>query len=241
VILGGTCSVRSNRGEWHGIGERSDVFAGLPYALYLPRQTEYELTAATQGCEVAIGRARADEDHPPRLVTPSQVGIELRGGNNATRQIHSIFPPGFGCQRLVSVEVYTPGGNWSSYPPHKHDVHRLDEQGQLLEADLEEIYFYRFSRPGGFAMQRVYSEDGALDQTVTARQNDLVLVPFGYHPVSAAYGYDCYYLNFLAGSAQSLAASDDPRHAWVKQTWTAKDPRLPMFPAADAPGWNGGR
>jgi 5-deoxy-glucuronate isomerase len=156
------------------------------------------------------------------------VEIEIRGGGNATRQINSIFPPGFACERLVAVEVYTPGGNWSSYPPHKHDVHRVDATGQMLEADLEEIYFYKIDRPEGFAIQRVYTTDGRLDETIVARNNQVVLVPEGYHPVSAAPGYNTYYLNFLAGSAQSLANSDDPEHAWVKQTWREKDPRLPL-------------
>ena len=169
-----------------------------------------------------------DEEHPPQLVTPADTAIEIRGGHNATRQINSVFAPGFDCHRLVSVEVYTPGGNWSSYPPHKHDVHREDEQGRLLEADLEEIYYYKIDKPGGFAIQRVYTDDRSLDAAVVANNNDIVLVPYGYHPVSAAYGYDCYYLNFLAGSAQSLANSDDPDLAWVKETWTAQDPRVPL-------------
>jgi 5-deoxy-glucuronate isomerase len=126
------------------------------------------------------------------------------------------------------VEVYTPSGNWSSYPPHKHDEHRLDENGNVLEADLDEIYFYKLDKPEGYAIQRVYSGDGRLDELVMARNDDLVLVPEGYHPVVSAHGYTTYYLNFLAGSAQSLANSDDPQHAWIKETWTEKDPRLPI-------------
>jgi 5-deoxy-glucuronate isomerase len=139
-----------------------------------------------------------------------------------------MIPPGFDCSRLVVVEVYTPSGNWSSYPPHKHDQHRLDENGSLLEADLEEIYFYKMNRPEGYAYQRVYSDDRSMDELILVRDNHLVLSPRGYHPVVAAHGYDCYYLNMLAGSAQSLAASDDPDYAWVKSTWTQQDPRLPL-------------
>jgi 5-deoxy-glucuronate isomerase len=146
-----------------------------------------------------------------------------------------MLAPGFNCQRLIIVEVFTPAGNWSSYPPHKHDEHRLAPDGSLLEADLEEVYFYKVARedqmsnPGdGYAVQRVYTADGSLDQTVVARQDDVVLVPEGYHPVVATPGYHVYYLNALAGSAQSLANSDDPQHAWVKETWRAKDPRLPL-------------
>ena len=154
--------------------------------------------------------------------------MEIRGGGNATRQINSMIPPGFDCQRLVAVEVYTPSGNWSSYPPHKHDVHRQDEQGNLLEADLEEIYFYKLDRPEGYAYQRVYTADGSRDQLVLARSNDVVLVPEGYHPVVSAHGYTTYYLNFLAGSAQSLANTDDPDYAWIKAQWQTQDPRLPV-------------
>jgi 5-deoxy-glucuronate isomerase len=228
VILGGACAVKSNRGEWSRIGGRPHVFGGMGSALYLPRHSEFELTALTPDFEVAACWVPSDQDHPAKLVTPQDSAIEIRGGHNATRQINSIFPPGFDCHRLVCVEVYTPGGNWSSYPPHKHDTHREDNKGNLLEADLEEIYFYKFQRPSGFAMQRVYNDDRTLDAAMVAYTNDIVLVPYGYHPVSAAYGCDCYYLNFLAGSAQSLANQDDPDLAWIQETWTGLDPRVPL-------------
>ena len=228
VVLGGRCDVDSNRGQWPGLGRRPDVFSGMPYALYLPRRTRFTVTALTEGLEVAHCWVATDQDHPPQLVTPEQGNIEIRGGHGATRQINSILPPGFDCHRIVCVEVYTPGGNWSSYPPHKHDVHRQDEAGNVLEADLEEVYYYKIDKPKGYAIQRVYSADRSLDEVMVAHSDDIVLVPEGYHPVSAAYGYTCYYLNFLAGSAQSLANSDDPDYAWVKETWTGKDPRVPL-------------
>lgn len=227
VILAGRCAVRSNKGNWLELGRRANVFEGMPYALYLPRQCQFELEPLTDHVEVAAAWTATDEDHPAQLITPDQSKIEIRGGGNATRQINSIIPPGFDCHRLVCVEVFTPGGNWSSYPPHKHDVHK-EQQGELVEADLEEIYFYKFNRKGAFACQRVYTDDRSLDESIVATNNDVVLIPEGYHPVSAAYGYDCYYLNFLAGSAQSLAATDDPEHAWTRQTWDTKDPRVPL-------------
>ncbi len=231
VVLGGQGAVTSNRGAWPQLGARPNVFAGMPYALYLPRRTDVEIEAISPVLEVACGWAPTGRDYPPRLVTPAEVQVELRGGANASRQIHTIVPPGFPCHRLVCVEVYTPGGNWSSYPPHKHDVHRETPDGAALEADLEEVYYYRFDRPEGFALQRVYTADGTLDAAVVARDHDIVLVPEGYHPVCAAFGYTCYYLNFLAGSAQSLANSEDPAHAWVKTLWRSSDPRLPIVPA----------
>ncbi len=228
VILGGTAHIRSSAGDFLNIGRRKNVFDGKPYAVYLPRHTSFEIEATSDGLEIASSWVASDQDFPARLVTPETSAVELRGGNNASRQINSILPPGFECQRLVLVEVYTPGGNWSSYPPHKHDVHRVDADGKLLEADLEEIYFYKFDRPEGFAYQRVYTTDGRIDALMMARDHDTILVPEGYHPVVGAYGYTTYYLNALAGSAQSLANVDDPEFAWVKSTWTGLDPRLPI-------------
>jgi len=228
VVLGGTCSVQSSQAEWPQVGRRPDVFSGMPYTLYLPRRTEVEIQALSHKLDLAYGWCTSEEDHPARLIRPEEVVVEIRGGSNATRQINSMIPPGFNCQRLVCVEVYTPSGNWSSYPPHKHDQHEVGENGVIQEADLEEVYFYKLDRPEGYAIQRIYTADGRLDETVLARNDDLVLVPEGYHPVVSAHGYTTYYLNFLAGSAQSLANRDDPAYAWIKGTWREKDPRLPL-------------
>lgn len=228
VLLGGTCSVTSNQGRWESIGRRPNVFSGMPYTLFLPPLTRFTLEATSDMLDFAYGWAAAHEKHPARLVRPAEVAVEIRGGDNATRQINKMIPPGFDCSRLVVVEVYTPGGNWSSYPPHKHDQHTLDAQGSLVEADLEEVYFYKIEKPEGYAFQRIYTADQELDELILARDSHLVLSPQGYHPVVAAPGYNCYYLNILAGSAQSLAASDDPQYAWVKDTWKQKDPRLPI-------------
>ncbi|MGA7339417.1 MAG: 5-deoxy-glucuronate isomerase [Terracidiphilus sp.] len=222
VVLGGVCSVSSSRGEWRSFGKRATVFDGLPYTLYLPIDTEFTITADS-ACDLAFCYCRAEEEFPARLVTPEQVGIEIRGGGNATRQIHDMLPPAFPAQRLIVVEVFTPAGNWSSFPPHKHDVHNPPG-----EVDLEEIYYYRIERPEGFALQRVYTADRRIDETLTVRDGEIVLIPEGYHPVAAAHGYNVYYLNALAGSARSLAASDDPDYAWVRGAWREKDPRLPL-------------
>jgi 5-deoxy-glucuronate isomerase len=236
VILGGVCAIRTSAGDFPRVGRRAHVFDGMPYALYLSRGVDFEIEALSDTLDLATCGVPTEEDHPARLITPADCAIELRGGGNASRQINSIIPPGFGCQRLVCVEVYTPGGNWSSYPPHKHDVHRVAADGTLLEADLEEIYFYKIDRPEGYAYQRVYTEDGSIDALMLARSDDIVLVPAGYHPVVSAHGYTTYYLNFLAGSAQSLANSDDPAHAWVKTAWGPLDPRLPLVShAMEAP------
>jgi 5-deoxy-glucuronate isomerase len=224
VLLGGKASVVARGERWSGLGARANVFAGMPHALYLPVRTgRIEIQAEAGGCEVAICGARASREFPPRLIEPSQVEVEVRGGGNATRQINHILKPDFPADRILVVEVYTPSGNWSSYPPHKHDVHNPPG-----EVDLDEIYYYKISKPEGYAIQRVYTRDGRRDETVTVRDNEVVLIPDGYHPVVAAHGYDCYYLNVLAGSARSMAASDDPDYAWVRSAWTDKDPRVPV-------------
>jgi 5-deoxy-glucuronate isomerase len=228
VVLGGVCQVESNIGHWNAVGRRENVFSGMPYTLFLPPGTRFTVRSTSPSLDLAYGWCKALQAYPARLVRPQEVAIEIRGGGNATRQINQMIPPGFPCSRLVVVEVFTPSGNWSSYPPHKHDQLRMDDQGNLLEADLEEIYFYKICQPEGYAYQRIYTMDGQLDELMLVRDSHLVLSPEGYHPVVAAHGFNCYYLNMLAGSAQSLAASDDPAYAWIKDTWKEKDPRLPL-------------
>jgi 5-deoxy-glucuronate isomerase len=237
VALSGSLSVYSNRGEWPRIGKRSSVFNGLPEALYLPRGSSMTVQAVSDA-QFALAWVAASGDHPAQLITSEQVSVEIRGGDNVTRQINGIIRPGFDCDRLVVVEVYTPSGNWSSYPPHKHDVHRVRPDGSLLEADLDEVYYYKIDRPEGYALQRVYTDPASplhragypIDAVVIARDNAVVLIPEGYHPVSSPVGYTTYYLNVLAGTAQSLAASDDPQYAWVKDTYQTRDPRVPIYP-----------
>jgi 5-deoxy-glucuronate isomerase len=236
VPLGGVVGVESSRGQWPTVGGRASVFDGLPHALYLPRRTSFTVTSVA-GAEFGVAWVATTADREPRLVTPANVPVEIRGGDHATRQINGILPPGFPCDRLVVVEVYTPGGNWSSYPPHKHDIHKTDARGTIVETDLEEVYYYKLDRPGGFAIQRVYTDAESplaragqpFDVTLLAQSDDAVLVPEGYHPVSSPPGYTTYYLNVLAGSAQSLANQEDPQHAWVKETYQGQDQRVPIY------------
>jgi 5-deoxy-glucuronate isomerase len=223
VMLAGRARVAAGSDRWGALGGRASVFSGMPHALYLPMGLDHvEIESLTEVCEVAVCGARAEQTFPARLIEPRDVNVEVRGGGNATRQINHILKPDFPADRILVVEVYTPAGNWSSYPPHKHDQHSPPG-----EVDLDEIYFYKISRPEGFAIQRVYNKRGR-DETITVRDNEAVLVPDGYHPVVAAHGYDCYYLNVLAGSARSMAASDDPDLAWVRGEWRDKDPRVPV-------------
>ena len=236
VNLTGVYAVQSNQGEWSDIGGRENVFAGAAHALYLPRRTRFTVSAEQAG-EFAVAWVPTDEDHEPWLIKPEDAAISVRGGDSVSRQINDLLPPGSPVHRLVLVEVYTPGGNWSSYPPHKHDVHVEDDAGNLVEADLEEVYFFRFDRPEGYAYMRVYTDErcplhqagNPIDALVMPRENCAVLVPEGYHPVCSPPGYTTYYLNVLAGSAQSLANQDDPRYSWVTETYRRKDDRLPLY------------
>lgn len=221
VLLGGICRTDWGQGE-QTIGKRKDVFDGLPFTVYLPAGHQVTFTAETT-CEIAECRVPSDARLEPALITPAEVASGLRGGGNASRQIVDIITPAFPADKLMVIEVYTPGGNWSSYPPHKHDVHNPP-----AEVDLDEIYYYRIRQPEGFALQHLYSGDGAVARTVRASNGDAVLVRNGYHPVVAGPGYDVYYLNFLAGSARALAVTEDANHVWIRSTWKETDPRLPL-------------
>jgi len=223
VPLGGRCRVEAEGQSWE-LGGRASVFDGMPWALYLPRDTAYRVEALGP-LELAICGAACEQRREPVLVLPEEVDIEVRGAGNATRQINHILPPDFPAERLLVVEVFTPSGNWSSYPPHKHDEDR--PPGEVV---LEETYYYRTARPEAFAVQRLYSPRHDVDVTVTVRDGDLMLVPWGYHTTCAAHGYDLYYLNALAGDRRSMAAADDPDLAWVRPAWEAmaKDPRVPL-------------
>jgi len=223
VPLAGGALVRADGMEWE-VGGRANVFAGLPRSLYLPRDTH----AALEGrAELALCGARAERRREPRPIPPEEVEIEVRGSGNATRQISHIVKPEFPAERILVVEVYTPAGNWSSYPPHKHDEERGDQ-----EAVLEETYYFRTraDQTGAFAVQRLYSPRHGLDLTETVRDGDLLLVPHGYHTTAAAHGYDLYYLNALAGDRRTMQAADDPDLAWIRHAWERQqpDPRVPM-------------
>ena len=194
MLLSGHCTVsfdthEENRAEV--LGPRRSVFAGYPHAIYLPPRTAFRVVASER-TELADGRAPSRTRLAARVIRPEHCGYEIRGGGNATRQIVDIIPPGFPADRLLVCEVFTPAGNWSSYPPHKHDVDRPPG-----EVKLEEIYYYRFEHPDAYGMQRLY--DRRSDRTVTVGHGDVVLIRSGYHPFVTAYGYNAYYLNVLAG------------------------------------------
>jgi 5-deoxy-glucuronate isomerase len=226
--LRGACSVDCD-GETFALEGRDDVFAAVSDFAYVPRDAGVEIESEAGG-RFALPSARARRRLEPRHVAAAGVPVELRGAGRASRQVNNFCAPeAFGADRLIAVEVLTPGGNWSSYPPHKHDEERGDE-----EVALEEIYFFEV-RGGGPAYQRVYSSsaDRPIDVCAEVRSGDAVLLPHGYHgPSMAAPGYDLYYLNVMAGPGPERAwrFTDDPAHAWIRDTWAGQevDPRLPM-------------
>ena len=228
VVLSGRCNIRTNRGDFEGVGRRDNVFCGMPYALYLPPHTEFEIEAITDDFEFASSWAPTEKEHPAKLITPADVELLLMGGGNCSRQMCRLIGGDFAADRLLVYELYTPGGNWSSYPPHKHDTHRTDDKGVVLEAQLNRFSFYKFDRPTGYAYQRVYSADKRSDVTMMARQHDIVMMPSGFYTMVSAPGTTTYTLNFLAGSTREFAYSDDPDYAWVRNVLPGMDPRLPL-------------
>ena len=228
VLLSGNYKFKSNSQNFEITNGREDVFKGVAHTLYIPRRTQICITATSKELDIAYGWCKSDMDYPLKLIKPEETQIVIFGGDNATRQFNDLIPPGFGCSKIVVREVYTPSGNWSSFPAHKHDERVVDSKGKVLEPIQEETYFYKFQKPEAYAIQQVYTKDKSLDEIIRAKNNDVVLIPKGFHPVVAEHGFHCYYLNFLAGTDQCLANTTDPDHEWIYNSWKTKDKRLPL-------------
>ncbi|PAK55201.1 5-deoxy-glucuronate isomerase [Paenibacillus sp. 7541] len=210
VFLSGKGDVRTAEKRWTGIGQRMSVFEKTPpYSVYVPSEDRYEVVAETD-VDLAVCTAPGGGEYEARLIEPGHVGVEHRGSGNMARLVHNILPESEPAHSLLVVEVFTPGGHWSSYPPHKHDRDALPE-----ESLLEETYYYRIQPEQGFAVQRVYTDDGSLDETLCVRNGQAVLVPKGYHPVAAPAGYEVYYLNVMAGPRRTWKFYNDPHHEWL--------------------------
>jgi 5-deoxy-glucuronate isomerase len=188
---------------------RHDVFDEPATALYLPPGIELTATASTPA-EAIIVTAPADARGEPVLVAPQQVNVQERGTGGYRREVHDLFVADGVAQRLLVGETFNPAGNWSSYPPHKHD-------GRDGEPRLEEVYHYRVDPPQGFGLQALYTADGEAI-THMVRDGDAVFIPYGYHPICAPPGYRLYYLWALAGEQRALAVHDDPQHSWITAT-----------------------
>ena len=212
VVVAGSCDVTAGGERWDRLGGRATPFDGPPAALYLPPGVGFEIEPGEAGLEIAICTAPARGGIAPHRIEPASIEIEARGRDSFAREIRPILmnadrPE---AESLLICEVLTPAGHWSSFPPHKHDRDALPR-----ESRLEETYYHRVSPAGGFGFQRVYTGDGGLDEAIAFGDRDTVLVPRGYHVVSAPPGYDLYYLNVMAGPVRRWAVADDPAHAWV--------------------------
>jgi 5-deoxy-glucuronate isomerase len=229
--LGGSCAIEVG-GATYRLEGRPDVFSKVSDFVYLPVSKEVAISSE-DGCELALPNAPATRALDPAYVPARAVAVEIRGGGPATRQINNFAAAdAFEADRLIAVEVLTPDGNWSSFPPHKHDEHTEDE------VPLEEIYYFRIRGEHGFGLHRTYTTDGEIDETVTVRDGDVFLIPRGYHgPCVAAPGHTMYYLNVMAGPAErAWRVCMDPAHEWLGEVLASlgPDPRCPLT-TADGP------
>jgi 5-deoxy-glucuronate isomerase len=209
VLVAGRAAVQAGGEAFGTIGARDDPFAGLPWSVYVPAHAHWRVMAQTP-CELAVCSAPAKGLLPARLIPPAEVGEETRGTGTNLRHVRNILPDTASAENLLVVEVITPGGHWSSYPPHKHDTDDFPN-----ETYLEETYYHRLAAGRGFAVQRVYTDDGTLDETMAVADRDVVLVPRGYHPVGAPHGFDLYYLNVMAGPVRAWKFTMSPDHAFL--------------------------
>ena len=229
--LSGSCEVTAD-GQRFPLGGRQSVFTGVTDFAYAPRDSELRVQSAAGG-RFALTGARCENRLPARYGPAPEVPVELRGAGQSSRQVNNFGAAHvFDCDRLIAVEVLTPAGNWSSFPPHKHDTEREGE------SQLEEVYYFEIAGGSGMGYQRVYPSGGGSTTDVLAevRNGDVVLIPDGWHgPSMAVPGYDMYYLNVMAGPSPDRAwrICDDPEHAWVRGSWAEVpvDPRLPLYSA----------
>jgi 5-deoxy-glucuronate isomerase len=219
LVLEGRARVRAGKWDFGVVGSRTSVFDGPPPPVVLVQPGLSVSVVAETAATVAIAAAPRGPVTRTALITPDEILVEARGEGNTARRIHHLLPPSAQAGRLIAFEAYTPGGNWSSYPPHKHDT-----ENPPTEARLEELYYYKFAKPQGFAFARVYTPDRSLDEAMTPMDGDLVLVPEGYHPVGVPAGYDCWYLNIMAGPNRAWYFTVDPDHAWL-MNWSPAAPR----------------
>jgi len=209
VFVSGLGSVQAGSYNFPAVGGRLTPFDDAPFSVYLPPGTRFIVTASSQ-LELAVCSAPAVGKYTPRLIRADEVEKITRGTGTNTRYVRNILPETAEAESLLVVESVTPGGHWSSYPPHKHDTDNLPD-----ESALEETYYHRLSPPQGYGFQRVYTDDRSLDETMAVYDRDVVLVPEGYHPVSSPYGFNLYYLNVMAGPKRIWRFHNEPSHEFL--------------------------
>lgn len=213
VAVTGKITVSDQQQTFEGVGTRNSVFEKKPTdSVYVSNDQSFEITAET-AAKVALCYSPSSEQRPTRLIQASENGVEHRGKHNNQRLVHNILPDSDDTvNSLLVVEVITESANWSSYPPHKHDVDNLP-----AESLLEETYYHEIDPSQGFVLQRVYTDDRSLDETMAVEHRNVVIVPKGYHPVGVPEGYTSYYLNVMAGPKRIWKFHNDPDHEWILQ------------------------
>ena len=212
VVLSGAVSFEVGSERYSNVGARDSVFEdSAPFALYVPPNVRATVRAE-RDAELGVASAPAQGRYPARLIEPSQMKRSVRGKGLNTRYVCDILPQTEPAESLLVVEVRTPSGHSSSYPPHKHDANQIP-----IESALEETYYHRLNPSQGFAFQRVYTDLRDIDESVAAEDHDVVMVPRGYHPVVVPYGYESYYLNVMAGPQRVWHFKNDPAHDWIAQ------------------------
>lgn len=210
IILGGKCAVSGDNFNFPCVGARKDVFDGKPYTVYIPRNTNYKITALGK-VDIAWADSPSELDTPAYVITPEQV-IECHIGKRTyERDAYLMLTEKFPSAHFYIGEAYVKDGRHASYPPHRHDF-----DNPPIEVDMEETYFFRFKPNQGYGIQKIYTDDRSLDVTYTVEENDTTLIPRGYHPVIGAPGYDMYYLWVMAGAVnRKFVSVIDPAHKWV--------------------------
>ncbi|MCU0906863.1 MAG: 5-deoxy-glucuronate isomerase [Rhodobacteraceae bacterium] len=213
VLVEGRARLSAAGQDFGERGDRMDVFERTPpHCLYVPDGTSWAAVATTP-CTLAVCTAPGQGGHPAQVIGPAGITLTARGKGTNTRHINNIAMEDRDvADSLLVTEVFTPAGHWSSYPPHRHDEDAFPDMTYL-----EETYYHRLNPAQGFGIQRVFTEDGALDETMAVGNHDVVLVPAGHHPCGAPYGYEMYYLNVMAGPLRKWRFRNHPDHDWIFQ------------------------
>ena len=211
VILGGKCTVSGNGFEFKDAGRRKDVIDGAATCIYVPSDNPFTITACTE-VQIAVCKSPSDKKFKPAIINPEDVIIKNLGKPGWEREAHFILDERTDSNMLYIGEAFVKGGQWASYPPHKHD-----DDNMPTEAETEEIYYYEFKNPNGFGIQKVYTMEGDIDETYTVKSGDFVEIPRGYHPFHAAPGYDNYYLWIMAGKDRGFYMTTDEEHQWLNK------------------------
>ena len=208
VILGGTCTIKGDVFCFENIGKRQSVFEGKAYAVYLPRNKAFTVTAATD-VEIIIAKCPANEDYAPVLVTPNNIIVKNLGKPGFEREAHFILDERIQACRIYIGENFIKGGQWSGFPGHKHDTNNMPKEGFA-----EEIYYYEYDKETGYGIQQVYTDDRVIDEAYAVRNGDIVEIPKGYHPCCVAPGYNGYLLWLMSEDNRGFFTTTDAEQAW---------------------------